>query len=123
MPAYRTCIGDHCDGVSGWWGLIRASVRVFSAILPDDLRTEQFDLVVVSAWLEEWEWEQTLAAAGKTPVLVLTELMLADDLLAQVERQLVAAAQDPAKERPVKISNDDWRCDNQHKPPQPLLAK
>jgi hypothetical protein len=50
------------------------------------LRTERFDLVVFSAWLSEWAKGKILAAAGKTPVLILTELTLADDLLAQVER-------------------------------------
>jgi hypothetical protein len=35
-----------------------------------------------------------LAAAGKTPALVLTELTLADTLLAEVEHVLVAASQE-----------------------------
>jgi DNA-binding response OmpR family regulator len=56
------------------------------------LRTERFDLIILSAWLQEWETGQILAAAGKTPVLVLTELVLADKLLAQVERLLAPAA-------------------------------
>jgi hypothetical protein len=44
--------------------------------------------------LEEWEKGQILMAVGKTPALVLTELTLADKLLAQVERLLVAASQE-----------------------------
>ena len=31
------------------------------------LHTGQFDLVVVSAWLSEWERGRILGAAGKTP--------------------------------------------------------
>jgi hypothetical protein len=38
--------------------------------------------------LEEWEKGQILTAAGKTPALVLTDLTLADKLLAEVERML-----------------------------------
>jgi hypothetical protein len=66
-----------------------------SAALPEAetiLRTDEFDLVIVSAWLEEWEKEQIIAAVGETPALVLTELMVAGKLLAEVERILVAAS-------------------------------
>jgi hypothetical protein len=62
-----------------------------SATLPEAetlLRREQFALVVVSAWLSEWERCRILAAAGKTPTYVLTELTLADELLAEVGRLL-----------------------------------
>jgi hypothetical protein len=58
------------------------------------LRAEEFDLVIVSAWLEEWEKGQILTAAGKTPALVLTELTLADKLLAEVGRLLVTASEE-----------------------------
>jgi hypothetical protein len=58
------------------------------------LRTSEFDLVVISAWLSEWEQDHILSAVGVTPTLVLTELTLADDLLAKVERRLVTAAQE-----------------------------
>jgi DNA-binding response OmpR family regulator len=59
------------------------------------LRTSKFDLVIVSAWLSEWERGRILAAAGKTPTLVLTELTLAEDLLAQVERLLPSTTSGP----------------------------
>jgi|HubBroStandDraft_6_1064221.scaffolds.fasta_scaffold856379_2 hypothetical protein len=59
------------------------------------LRTSKFDLVIVSAWLSEWERGRILAAAGKTPALVLTELTLAEDLLAQVERLLPSTTSGP----------------------------
>jgi hypothetical protein len=54
------------------------------------LATHKFDLVIVSAWLEEWDRCRILAAAGKTPTLVLTELTPAEQLQAQVERLLGA---------------------------------
>ena len=38
--------------------------------------------------VEERERERILAAAGKTPALVLSELTLAEKMLAQVERLL-----------------------------------
>jgi hypothetical protein len=59
------------------------------------LRISKFDLVIVSAWLSEWERGKILAAAGKTPALVLTELTLAEDLLAQVERLLPSTTSGP----------------------------
>jgi uncharacterized protein YcbX len=61
-----------------------------------------FDLLIVSAYLAEWETARILAAAGKTPALVLTELTLADDLLDKVERIL-----EPTRFRPVLVSRTD----------------
>jgi DNA-binding response OmpR family regulator len=59
------------------------------------LRTKEFDLMIVSARLSDWEKGRILTAAGKTPVYVLTDLSLADELLAQVERRLPAANSGP----------------------------
>src|ERR1700761_727487 len=55
------------------------------------LRTQVFGLVIVSVWLGERERDLILAAARKTPVLILTELTFADDLLAQVALALQAS--------------------------------
>ena len=52
------------------------------------LQTDEFDLVIISAWLEERERSRIVAAVGKTPTLVLTQLTFADDLLSQVEQVL-----------------------------------
>jgi DNA-binding response OmpR family regulator len=52
------------------------------------LRTSKFDLVIVSAWLSEWERGRILLAAGETPTLVLTQLTVAKELLGKVERML-----------------------------------
>lgn len=54
----------------------------------DLVRNEDFDLIIVSAWLSERERGRILAAIGKTPALVLTEMTPADELLAKVERLL-----------------------------------
>ena len=35
------------------------------------LQAEEFDLIIVSAWLSEWEKDRILSAAGKTPAYVL----------------------------------------------------
>jgi hypothetical protein len=65
--------------------------RVIGNLLPSRVRSVSIPSpvrVIVSAWLEEWEKGQILTAAGKTPALVLTDLTLADKLLAEVERML-----------------------------------
>ena len=55
------------------------------------VRTQKFDLVIVSAWLNECDKKPLLAAAGKTPILELTGLTPADDLLTKVEQMLAAS--------------------------------
>jgi DNA-binding response OmpR family regulator len=50
--------------------LSQSGYDAIPATLPEAetlLRREQFDLIVVSAWLSEWERGRILAAAGKTP--------------------------------------------------------
>ncbi len=98
-PARLLCVGKelellqtHCAvlGHSGYDAL--AAVLAEAEIL---LRTSKFDLVIISAWLSEWEKGRILTAAGETPALLLTELTLADDLLAQVERLLPTTASGP----------------------------
>ena len=56
------------------------------------VRTQKFDLIIVSAWLKDCEKRPLLAAAGKTPVLELTGLTPADDLLAKVAQMLAASS-------------------------------
>jgi DNA-binding response OmpR family regulator len=66
-----------------------------SATVPEAellLLTEKFDLIIVSAFLDEWEKGRILSAAGKMPTLVLRGLTLAPALLAQVERLLPPAS-------------------------------
>jgi hypothetical protein len=52
------------------------------------MRMSEFDLAILSAWLSNEEQGRILSAAGDTPILVLTELTLAKDLLVKVERML-----------------------------------
>jgi hypothetical protein len=52
------------------------------------LLTEEFDLIIVSAFLDEWEKGRVLSAADKMPTLVLRGLTLAPALLVEVERVL-----------------------------------
>jgi DNA-binding response OmpR family regulator len=59
------------------------------------LRSDQFDLVIVSAWLSEWDRARILEAVGRTPTLVLTQVTFAEDLLAQVARMLVVIPKKP----------------------------
>jgi hypothetical protein len=67
-----------------------------SATVPEAellLLTEKFDLIIVSAFLDEWEKGRILSAAGKMPTLVLRGLTLAPALLVEVERLLPRASQ------------------------------
>ena len=93
MAARLLCVGSdvghlktRCDVLISV-GYIARSVTVSEAEML--LQTDEFDLVIVSAWLEEEENRRILAAAGKTPTLVLTQLTFAGDLTAQVEQVLL----------------------------------
>jgi hypothetical protein len=92
MPAHVLCVGNGVDHLQTRCVVLgSAGYDAKAAAMPEAeglLRTEEFDLIIVSAWLEEWEKGQILKAAGKTPALVLTELTLADKLLAEVGRLL-----------------------------------
>jgi hypothetical protein len=91
-PARLLCVGNRIDHLQTRCAVLGSVGYIAkSADLPEAenlLQTDEFDLVIVSAWLEVLERDRILAAAGKTPALVLTELTLADKLLAQVERLL-----------------------------------
>jgi hypothetical protein len=88
MPGRLLCVGNDVDHLPARCAVLnRSGYNAKSAALTEAetlLRTEEFDLVIVLAWLSEWERGRILAATGKTPALVLTELTLADKLLAQV---------------------------------------
>ena len=62
-----------------------ATVSEFESLLP----IERFDLIIVSAWLTEWNRDQIISAVGSSATLELHGLTLASDLLAQVERLMV----------------------------------
>ena len=91
-PARVLCVGNGEDHLQTRCAVLGSVGYIAKrADLPEAetlLRTDEFDLVIVSAWLEERERERILAAAGKTPALVLSELTLAEKMLAQVERLL-----------------------------------
>jgi hypothetical protein len=92
QPARLLCVGNEQEplktrcAVLGSVGYIAKSSTMRDA--ETLLQTGEFDLVIVSAWLDEWEKAKILAAAGETPVLVLARLTLAHKLLAQVEVSL-----------------------------------
>jgi hypothetical protein len=105
-PARLLCIGNELDHLETRCAVLsRSGYIAESAALQKAealLRTEKFDLVIVSAWLSEWEKGKILAIAGKTPALVLTELTLANKLLAEVERLLVATSQESDRGMPCE---------------------
>jgi hypothetical protein len=93
MAARLLCVGSdvvhlktRCDVLVSM-GYVARSVAVREA--ENLLQTDEFDLVIVSAWLEDEQKGRILAAAGKTPTLVLTRLTSAEDLLGQVGQVLL----------------------------------
>jgi CheY-like chemotaxis protein len=86
------CVGEDTQSLEFRCAVLqRAGYHATPASVPEAetfLQTEHFDLVIVSAWLQEGENEKVVTSAGKTPTLVLTRLTLAQDLLGQVERLL-----------------------------------
>jgi DNA-binding response OmpR family regulator len=94
-PARLLCVGKDRELLQTRCAVLTQSgYDAQAATLPEAeilLRAEEYDLVIVSAWLSEWEGGRILAAAGKTPPLVLGELTLAWELLAKVERLLPPA--------------------------------
>jgi hypothetical protein len=54
----------------------------------DVLANQAFDLVIVSAFLNEEDKRRVLSAAGDIPTLALQGLAVAPDLLAAVEAKL-----------------------------------
>lgn len=99
-PARLLCIGNEPKLLQTRCAVLRhCGYDAQTATLPEAeilLRTEEFDLIIVSACLSEWERGRILSVAGKTPTYVLPGLMLAREMLAQVDLLLPAV-----NERPV----------------------
>ena len=91
-PARILCVGDDADllltrcAVLGKAGYESRSATVSEAGIL--LRTERYDLVIVSAFLSLHERHRTVSGVGDGPVLVLNGLTLAPELLALVEARL-----------------------------------
>lgn len=95
-PARLLCVGNELDHLRTRCAVLSHSgYDAQSATVPEAetlLSTEQFDLIIVSAWLSEPESEpernRILWAAGSTPSLLLQGFITAEELLAEVERLL-----------------------------------
>ena len=91
-PARLLCVGKDLDLLRTRCAVLSQSgYDAQSATAPEAeilLRTEEFDLVIVSAFLDEREKGSVLSAAGKSPTLVLRGLMLAPELLVEVKQVL-----------------------------------
>jgi DNA-binding response OmpR family regulator len=91
-PARLLCVGEEPDflrtrcAVLSHSGYDAKSATVAEAEIL--LRTEEFDLVIVSAFLSQEEQASVISAAGETPTLVLEGVTFPPQLLAQVERRL-----------------------------------
>jgi hypothetical protein len=91
-PTRMLCVGKDLD-------LLRTRCAVLNqsgydaqlATVPEAeglLSTEEFGLIIVSAFLDDEEKGRILSAAGKMPALLLRGLTLAPELLIEVERML-----------------------------------
>jgi hypothetical protein len=91
-PARLLCAGEDLALLETRCAVLKTEGYKAQAAIVEEaeilLRTDVSDLVIVSAWLTDWERGSILSAAGKTPALVLTDLVLADKLLHQVEHLL-----------------------------------
>jgi DNA-binding response OmpR family regulator len=98
MPSSRLlCVGKDPALLRTRCDVLRQSgYDAQSATVPEAERlllTEKFDLIIVSAFLDEWEKGRILSAAGTMPTLVLRGLTLAPALLVEVEQLLHRARQ------------------------------
>jgi CheY-like chemotaxis protein len=90
MPARLLCVGKEPDSLQIRCSVLEsAGYDAKSATVAEAvklLRIEEFDLIIVSAFLSHEERDKVISAAPDIPNLVLDGLTLAPELLAQVER-------------------------------------
>jgi CheY-like chemotaxis protein len=90
MPARLLCVGKVPDSLQIRCSVLEsAGYDAKSATVAEAvklLRIEEFDLIIVSAFLSHEERDKVISAAPDIPNLVLDGLTLAPELLAQVER-------------------------------------
>jgi hypothetical protein len=88
MPTRLLCVGKDLDLLRTRCAVLcQSGYDALSATVAEAellLRTDEFDLIIVSAFLDEWEKGRVLAAAGKMRTLMLRGLTLAPELLAEV---------------------------------------
>jgi hypothetical protein len=94
MPPRLLCLGKEQDSLQTRCAVLSHSgYDTKSATVAEGellLRTEKFDLIIVSAFLSNEEKDCVILAAGDTPALVLEGFTFAEELLAQVARILPA---------------------------------
>jgi hypothetical protein len=92
FPARLLCTGNEAELLESGCAVLRHSEYEAEADTLQEaeilLRTEKYNLVIISAWLSEWERDQILPAAGKTPTYVLRGVTFTSELLGEVERHV-----------------------------------
>jgi hypothetical protein len=92
MPTRLLCVGKDLALLRTRSAVLRQSgYDAQSATVPEAellLLTEKFDLIIVSAFLDDSEKDRILSPAGAMPTLMLRGLTLDPDLLVEVERML-----------------------------------
>jgi hypothetical protein len=101
-PTRLLCVGNEADLLQSRCAVLRhAGYDARVATLEDAeilLRTEKYDLAIISASLSEWEKGRILSAAGTISTYVLRGLTFAPELLAQIERRLPPVNQSASSE-------------------------
>jgi hypothetical protein len=96
MPHRLLCTGNESNLLESRCAVLRHSgYEAQAASLSETeilLRGGEYDLVIVSAQLSEWERGRILSAVGKTPTYVLHGVTSASELLGEVERLLPHAS-------------------------------
>jgi DNA-binding response OmpR family regulator len=90
------CVGNELDHLESRCAVLNHSgYDAKSATVAEAmklLRTEEFDLVIVSALLSQEERRSVISAAGNTPTLVLDGVTFPRELLGKVARGLEPTA-------------------------------
>jgi hypothetical protein len=94
MPARLLCVGNERDDLLNRCAILRANGYEAKAAGVTEaknlLRTAEFDVIVLSAFLSREERGRVVSAAGDTPTLVSGGVMFAPELLVEVKRVLAS---------------------------------
>jgi CheY-like chemotaxis protein len=96
MPFRLLCVGNELDHLESRCAVLgSAGYDVKSATVAEAVKllpTEEFDLIIISAFLSLEEQDNVISAAPNTPKLVLDGVTFAAELLALVKRRLSPTA-------------------------------
>jgi CheY-like chemotaxis protein len=90
------CVGDESDLLRTRCAVLSHSGYNAHSVSPEEaealLKTDVYDLVILSARMSEERFHRVLLVAGQTPTLVLNGFTFVRDLLNRVEEKLILPA-------------------------------